>query len=62
MNELGRTLRARQGFWADEDGPTITEYAVLFVLIVFGVFTMLILIGTFLKNIFTDLSNGIPGT
>ena len=29
MKELGRAVRARQGFWAEEDGPTVTEYALL---------------------------------
>ena len=47
-------------FLAEEDGPTITEYAVLLVLIVFSVFGLLALIGAFLKGTFTNLSNGIP--
>ena len=60
MKEPGRAVRARQGFWADEDGPTVIEYAVLIVLIVFGAFAMLTLIGAFLKSSFTNLSDGIP--
>ena len=52
----------RRGFWADENGPTITEYAVLLVLIVFGVFAALTLIGAFLKSTFTTVSDGIPGS
>ena len=60
MKELGRAVRARQRFWAEEDGPTVTEYAVLIVLIVFGVFATLTLIGVFLKSTFTNLSDGIP--
>ena len=60
MKELGRAVRARQGFWAEEDGPTVTQYAVLVVLIVFGVFATLAPIGAFLKSSFTNVSDGIP--
>ena len=47
-------------FLAEEDGPTITEYAVLLVLVIFGVYGLLTLIGVFLRTTYTNLSNGIP--
>ena len=60
MNGMHRAAQGGARFWAEEDGPTITEYAVLLVLIVFGVFSLLTLIGVFLRGTFMDLSNGIP--
>ncbi len=62
MNGMRPTAQGGARFWAEEDGPTITEYAVLVVLIVFGVFSLLTLIGVFLRGTFTNLSNGIPET
>lgn len=62
MKKQDWAVQVRRGIWADEDGPTITEYAVLLVLIVFGVFTALTLIGAFLKSTFTTVSDGIPGS
>ncbi len=62
MKKQGWAVQVRRGFWADENGPTITEYAVLFVLIVFSVFASLTLIGAFLKKTFTTVSDGIPGS
>ena len=55
-------VRVRRGFWVEENGPTVTEYAVLLVLIVFSVFAALTLIGAFLKSTFTTVSDGIPGS
>ena len=62
MKKQGWAVQVRRGFWTDENGPTITEYAVLLVLIVFGVFAALTLIGAFLKSTFTALSDGISGS
>ena len=62
MKKQGWAVQVRRGFWADENGPTVTEYAVLLVLIVFSVFTALTLIGAFLKSTFTTVSDGIPGS
>ena len=47
-------------FWAEQEGPTVTEYAVLLALIVFGVFALLTLIGTFVKDTYTTVTNGLP--
>ena len=60
VKELPKAIRHGGSFWAEEDGPATTEYAVLLVLIVFGVFAALILIGMFLKNTFTNVTNGLP--
>lgn len=60
MNGIRQVIHGGVGFWAEENGPTITEYAVLLVLVVFGVFTLLTLIGMFLKSSFTSLSSGLP--
>ena len=51
---------AGQSLWAEQDGPTVTEYAVLLALIVFGVFGLLVLIGAFLNGTYTDVSDGLP--
>ena len=60
MKVLSRTIRAGQKFWAEENGPTVTEYGVLLALIVFGVFGLLVLIGEFLSGTCTEVSNGLP--
>jgi Flp pilus assembly pilin Flp len=62
MKKQGWAVQVRRGFWVEENGPTVTEYAVLLVLIVFSVFAALTLIGAFLKITFTTVSNGIPGS
>ena len=59
MRKQGWAVQVRRGFWADENGPTITEYAVLLVLIVFSVFASLTLIGAFLKSTFARLVQSI---
>ena len=60
MRMLSSVICAGQSFWAKQDGPTVTEYAVLLALIVLGVFATLILIGQFLKGTYTDVSDGPP--
>lgn len=60
MDRLGRVTSRLRTFWTEEDGPTITEYAVLLVLIVFGVFGALTLIGVFLRNTCTTVYQGLP--
>ena len=60
--EEARTIQVQRGFWAEETGPTVTEYAVLLFLIVFGVFAAITLVGVFLKRIFTTLSGSLPGS
>ncbi len=60
MNGMRPAAQGGARFWAEENGPTITGCAVLLVLIVFGVFSLLALIGAFVKSSFTNLSTGIP--
>ena len=60
MKRLYLLVQGGQRFWAEEYGPTITEYAVLLVLIVFGVFAAITLIGQMVKRTFTDISDGLP--
>ena len=60
MNRLHRVVRTSQEFWAEEYGPTVTEYAVLLALIVFGVFGVITLVGVFIKTAFTNVTNGLP--
>ena len=57
---LIRARRMGASFWAEQEGPTVTEYAVLLALIVFGVFALLTLIGTFVKDTYTTVTNGLP--
>ena len=58
----GRAIQVQRGFWAEETGPTVTEYAVLLFLIVFGVFAGITLVGVFSKRSFTTWSGNIPGS
>ena len=60
MDRRGRLMSRLRTFWTEEDGPTITEYAVLLVLIVFGVFGTLTLIIAFLRNTCTTVYEGLP--
>ena len=47
-------------FLRSEDGPTATEYAVMLALIVLGCFASILLIGTKVGDMFTDLTDGLP--
>ena len=60
MKRRSRVIRKGRSFLVEQEGPTVTEYAVLLVLIVFGVFGVLALIGTLLSNTYSGLSNGLP--
>ena len=60
MTKLSQAMLRGRSFWAEEQAPTVTEYAVLLALIVFGAFGVVTLIGLFLKSSFTSLSDGIP--
>ena len=55
-----RAIQVRRGFGAEEIGPTVTEYAVLLFLIVFGVFAAITLVGAFIKSSFTTVSTSLP--
>jgi Flp pilus assembly pilin Flp len=60
MKMLSSMIRLGRSFGVKQDGPTVTEYAVLLALIVFGVFGLLVLIGAFLKGTCTEVSDGLP--
>ncbi len=47
-------------FWAEQDGPTVTEYAVLLVLIILGVVLAGTLIGEKGRDTYKTLTNGLP--
>jgi len=60
MKKLSRAIRGGQSFLVNQEGPTVTEYSVLLALIVLGVFGVLALIGAFLKDTYTTVSDGLP--
>lgn len=60
MKWLIRARRMGASFWDDQEGPTVTEYAVLLALIILGVFAVVTLIGAFAKNAYTTVTNGLP--
>ncbi len=60
MRRLRRAVEGGQRFWAQEYGPTVTEYAVLLALIVFGVFGVIALIGAFIRDSFRSVTSGLP--
>jgi len=60
MKWLIRAVHMGASFWAEQEGPTVTEYAVLLALIILGVFTTVILIGEFAKDAYSTVTNGLP--
>jgi Flp pilus assembly pilin Flp len=60
MKWLIRAAHMGASFWADQEGPTIAEYAVLLALIVLGVFALVTLIGEFAKDAYSTVTNGLP--
>jgi len=49
-----------QSFLSGEDGPTVTEYAVMLALIIVVCIAAITLIGTKAKTMFTNLESGLP--
>ncbi len=47
-------------FLRSEDGPTVTEYAVMLALIIVGCFVAITLIGNKIKSIYTTIEGGLP--
>ncbi len=60
MKWLIRALHIGARFWADQEGPTVTEYAVMLVLIILGVVVSVTLIGEFTKDAYVTLTDGLP--
>ena len=55
-----RTLvKKMRSFLRSEDGPTVTEYALMLVLIIVGCIAAMTLIGSKVKSVFTSLEGGL---
>ena len=48
-------------FWRESCGPTVTEYAVLLVLIIFGALSAITLMGSFLDTSIRSTTQALPG-
>ena len=59
MKTLIRTVRI---FLREQDGPTVTEYGVMLVLVIVVCIATITLIGNKVQAMFTSLTSGLPGT
>jgi pilus assembly protein Flp/PilA len=60
--EIMRNLISRaKTFIVNEDGPTATEYAVMLALIIIAALGAITLLGTRVRDIFTEVTAGIGG-
>ena len=57
MKTLVRKMRS---FLRSEDGPTVTEYAVMLALIIVVCIATITLIGNKVKSVFTNIEGGLP--
>ncbi|MCK4849769.1 MAG: Flp family type IVb pilin [Phycisphaerae bacterium] len=57
MKTLVKKMRS---FLRSEDGPTVTEYAVMLALVIVVCIAGITLIGSKVKSIFTTISGGLP--
>ena len=57
MKTLVKKMRS---FLRSEYGPTVTEYAVMLVLIIVGCIAAITLIGNKVKSVFTNIEGGLP--
>lgn len=53
-------VKKMQTFLSSEDGPTVTEYAVMLALIIVVCVAAVMLIGNKVKSIFTTVDSGLP--
>jgi len=60
MKWMYRVKNLGASFWADQEGPTVTEYAVLLALIILGVVVSVTLIGEFARDAYSNLTEGLP--
>ena len=60
MKWVNRAKTLGASFWADQEGPTVTEYAVLLALIILGVVVSVALIGEFARDAYSTLTKGLP--
>ena len=57
METLIRKIRI---FFHEQDGPTVTEYAVMLALIIVVCIASITLIGNKVRTMFTNLEGGLP--
>ena len=57
MKTLVKKMRS---FLRSEDGPTVTEYAVMLALIIVVCVAAITLIGNKVKSVFTNIESGLP--
>ncbi len=57
MKTLVKKMRS---FLRSEDGPTVTEYAVMLALIIVVCVAAITLIGNKVKSVFTNIEGGLP--
>jgi Flp pilus assembly pilin Flp len=55
------TMNAMNRFLSDEQGLETVEYAIIAGLIVSGLVAIIVAIGGWVKNQFTNLQKGLPG-
>ena len=60
MKWLIRAVHMGASFWADQEGPTVTEYAVMLALIIIVALAAITLLGTKVQTIFTSASTALP--
>ncbi len=53
-------VKRMHSFLRSEDGPTVTEYAVMLALIIVVCMAGITLIGNKVKSIFTTITGGLP--
>ena len=53
-------VKKTRSFLCREDGPTVTEYAVMLALIIVVCIAAITLIGDKVKTMFTNLESGLP--
>ena len=53
-------VRKTRNFLSSEDGPTVTEYAVMLALIIVVCIAAVTLIGNKVRSVFTTVDSGLP--
>ncbi len=53
-------VKKMRSFFRGEDGPTVTEYAVMLALIILICMGAILVIGNKVKTIFTNIDGGLP--
>ena len=58
---MSNLINRAKTFIANEDGPTATEYAVMLALIIIAALAAITLLGTRVRDIFSQVTTGIGG-